>query len=158
MPEWCEVTRRQRRYAKKSQGWRAQSRQRAPEWQCGMQDAIVPQQGRMPRLQKAEGRGARRVHQRVGAECGLATAGRRILRSPSTPYEQAERSSPSSCISSAAADAGKSVGDARRMRPTWRKQGAVGGDCDETGSTLGTEDGPSASQISSCLPIGRKSD
>ena len=34
MSEWCEVTRRQRRYAKKSQGWRAQSGLRAPKWQC----------------------------------------------------------------------------------------------------------------------------
>ena len=31
MSEWCEVTRRQRRYAKKSQEWRAQSGLRAPE-------------------------------------------------------------------------------------------------------------------------------
>ena len=34
MSERCEVTRRQRRYAKKSQGLRAQSGLRAPEWQC----------------------------------------------------------------------------------------------------------------------------
>ena len=34
MSEWCEVTRRQQSYAKTSQGWRAQSGLRAPEWQC----------------------------------------------------------------------------------------------------------------------------
>ena len=34
MSEWYEVTRRQRRYAKKSQGWRVQSGLRAPEWLC----------------------------------------------------------------------------------------------------------------------------
>ena len=34
MSEWCDVTRRQPRHEKKSQGWRAQSGQRAPEWRC----------------------------------------------------------------------------------------------------------------------------
>ena len=35
MSEWSDVTsRRQRRYERKSQGWRAQSGLRAPEWQC----------------------------------------------------------------------------------------------------------------------------
>ena len=35
MSEWSDVTsRRERRCAKKSQGWRAQSGLRAPEWQC----------------------------------------------------------------------------------------------------------------------------
>ena len=45
-----------------------------------VQDAVVPQQGHVPRLQEAKGREVRRVHQRVVADGGLATAGRRILR------------------------------------------------------------------------------
>ena len=57
-----------------------------------------------------------------------------------------------------AADAGKSIRDARRMHPNFGKQGAAGGDSDATGSTLGTEDGSSASQISSGRRIGRKGD
>ena len=44
------------------------------------------------------------------------------------------------------------------MHPNFRGQeGAAGGDCDETGSNLGTEDGPSASQVPSGRGVWRES-
>ena len=68
----------------------------------GVQDAVVPQQGHVPGLQQVEGREARRVHQRVVADGGLATTGRRILQTFCSPWEQAERGSPGSFIGSSA--------------------------------------------------------
>ena len=101
-----------------------------------VQDAVVPQQGRVPRLQQAKGREARRVHPRVVADGGLATTGRRILLRCCSHCEQAERTSPGSWIGPAAADTGKSIGDARRMYPHLGKQGAAGGGGDEARSAL----------------------
>ena len=67
MSEWLEVTRRQRRHAKKSQGSCAVSRVAVRD----VQDAVVPQQGHVPRLQHAEGRETGRVHQREVTDSGL---------------------------------------------------------------------------------------
>ena len=63
-----------------------------------------------------------------------------------------------SCIGTAAADTGRSIGDARGMYPDLGKRGAAGGGSDEASSALGTEDGPSAGQISSCSRSWREGD
>ena len=123
-----------------------------------VQDAVVPQQGHVPWVRQAKGRETRRVHQRVVADGGLATTGWKSLRGYCSPCEQAERVNPGSCTGSATAGPGKSNGDARRMHPHLGGRGAEGGAGDEAGSALGTEDGPSGGQISSCRQIWREGD
>ena len=107
-------------------------------------------------MQQAEGREARRAHQRVVADCGLPTAGRRLL-GPLCAL-RAERGSPGSCAGSAAASTGKGSDVARRMYSHLGTQGAAGGGGDETSSALGPENGPSTGQISLRSRIGRESD
>ena len=137
------VTHRQRHYAKKSQGWRAQSGLRAPEWQCAACKTRSFLRGHVPSRSCCKQR--EETHDECINEWSPTAAWRqrrrqRVQRSHSAPCEHAERGSPSSCIGSAATDAGKSIGDTRRMRPNFGEQGAAGGDCDKTVSTPGTMD------------------
>ena len=73
MSEWSDVTsRRERRCAKKSQGWRAQSGLRAPEWQCCKTPSFLTRDT-CRGCGKQRGRETGRVHQRAVTDRGLAT-------------------------------------------------------------------------------------
>ena len=85
----------------------ATSRQEVPGMACavwtarssvavrGMQDAVAPQKGHVPMVQQAEGREARRVHQRVVPDCGLAQQGGGSSGAPAHTAK-AEKGQPSS--------------------------------------------------------------
>ena len=73
------------------------------------------------------------------ADCGLATAGQRLLGGPYAPCELDEMDSTGSCTGSAAASSGKGSGVARRLCSHLGEQGAARGGGDETSSALGPD-------------------
>ena len=133
MSEWCKVTRRQRRYAKKSHGWRVQSGLRALEWQCAAcktRSFLSGDTCRGCNKQRDE------MHDEYINEWSQTAA---WPQQGGGSFGQAERGSPGSCIGSAAAGTGKSIGNAGGLYPHHGKQSAEGGGGDETVSALGTE-------------------
>ena len=112
--------------------------------------------GTLPQLLETEGHEARCVHQRVVTGNSLAAAGWRIIRGYYSPCEQAERSSPGSCTSPAAAGAGTGNGNARKMHPHLGRRSAERGGSGEVSPAHWTEDGPGEGQISSYCRSMRK--
>ena len=110
----------------------------------GEQGAVVPQQGPVPRLQQAE------KHDEYINEWSQTVdwlqQGGRSSRDVAYPVNKPKGAA------EALALARQQLTQAKNRRgPHLGKQGAEGGGGDEASSALGTEDGPSAGQISSML-------
>ena len=116
----------------------------------------------VPRLQQAKGHETRRVHQRVVTDCGLATAEFiplwKFLWRGGSLWQQTEGTGPSPCDGQTTTGTSQSRGAARSVPSHLGERGAAAGNGDETSSTIGTEDGPSAGPISSRCRIWREGD
>ena len=162
MSERRDVTsRRQRRYEKKSQGWRAQSGLRAPEWQCAACKTRLF-------LSRDTCRGCGKQtdvehddyinewsHTVAWPQQGGGSS-REFLWRGGPLWHQTEGTGPSSCDGQTTTGTSRSIGVTRSMHPHLGKRGAAGGGGVEAGSALGIEDGPSADQVPPCCRIWRE--